>query len=160
MAKRLAARGIKKHQSYTLEEAALILGVHVQTVRSWERRGLPIMRGQKPHLVHGADLKSFLDKHVRRAKRSLEPNEVYCLRCRDAVRPAGDLADYIPNGTGNGRLSGICPRCESMAHRFVSTPSIRKVAPDLLIGFEGAEESLTGSGDPPSKTHIPDGVQP
>lgn len=115
------------------------------------------MRGQKPHLVHRADLKSFLDKYVQRAKRSLKPNEVYCLRCRDAVRPAGDRADYVSNGEGNGRLSGICPRCEGMAHRLMSTRSIHAVAPDLLIGFEGGEESLTGSDDPPSKTHIPDG---
>lgn len=156
MAKRFSARGIKKNQTYTLEEAALILCVHVQTVRGWGKKGLPVMRGQKPHLVHGEDLKTFLKKQSGQAKQPLGPNEVYCLGCRQAVTPAGGLADYVLQSSGNGRLSGICPQCEEMAHRFVSAPSLHAIAPDLLIAVEGREESLTGSANPPSNTHIHD----
>lgn len=154
MAKRISARGIKKNQTYTLDEAALILRVHVQTVRGWEKGGLPVMRGQKPHLIHGEDLQAFLRMRGMKAKKPLKPNEVYCLGCRRAVRPAGDLADYVTSGAGSVRLSGICPHCEGMAHRFVSTPSLRQIAPDLHVAFQGSEESLTGSNNPPSKTHI------
>ncbi|MEM9840194.1 MAG: helix-turn-helix domain-containing protein [Pseudomonadota bacterium] len=156
MAKRLSARGIKKNQTYTLEEAAIILGVHVQTVRTWGKVGLPLMRGQKPHLVHGEDLKTFLTRRSGKAKKLLGPNELYCLGCRRAVRPAGDLADHVASGAGSGRLSGICPHCEGMAQRFVSPSSLREIAPDLLIGAESAVESLTGSANSPSKTHIHD----
>lgn len=151
MAKRFSARGIKKNQTYTLEEAALILCVHVQTVRGWGKKGLPVMRGQKPHLVHGEDLKAFLAKRSMRAKMPLQANDLYCLGCRRAIRPAGELADYVASGAGSGRLSGICPHCEGMAHRFVSAPSLRRVAPDLLVAAEGGVESLTGSSNPPLK---------
>lgn len=150
MAKRLSARGIKKNQSYTLEEAAMILGVHIQTVRGWEKRGLFVMRGQKPHLVHGEDIQAFLAKRDITAKTPLKPNEVYCLGCRQGVRPDGDLADYVVSGAGSGRLSGICPNCEAMAHRFVSTRSLPQIAPDLILAIQGAEESLIGSANPPS----------
>lgn len=137
MAKRLSGRGIKKNQTYTVEEVALILRVHVQTVRGWGKNGLPLMRGRKPYLVHGEDLQAFLAKRESKAKKPLGPNEVYCFGCRRAVRPAGDLADYVPSGAGSGRLSGICAYCEGMAYRFVSAPSLRSIAPDLLIAFEG-----------------------
>lgn len=155
MGKRLSVRGIKMHQAYTVEEVALVLRVHPQTVRGWGKNGLPIMRGQKPHLIHGDELRTFLSKRAGDRKQQLGPDEVYCLKCKKGVRPDGGLADFsTAEGRGTGRLSGICPHCESMANRFVSIAQIGAIAPNLEIAFGAGEESLIGPINPPSNPHI------
>jgi integrase len=59
--KRLNWRRVKINRSYTLEEVARLLGVHKQTVRNWAVQGLEILASQKPHLIRGAALRTFLD---------------------------------------------------------------------------------------------------
>lgn len=156
MAKRLSVRGIRKHQTYTVEEVGLILRVHPRTVRGWGKGGPPIMRGQKPHLIHGGDLRTFLGNRTGARESPLGPDQVYCLKCRKGVRPNGGLADYAPLSCANGCLSGICPYCEGMAHRFIRAAQIRTIASGLEVAFRAGEESLTGPLNPPSNLHIPD----
>lgn len=62
MAKRVSAQRVKIHRQYTYEAAADVLGVTPQTVRAWRSAGLVVLDSQKPHLILGHDLKSFLQK--------------------------------------------------------------------------------------------------
>jgi hypothetical protein len=62
-------RRIKTLRSYTIEEAATALRVHPNAVRYWIKKcALPVFTDQRPHLIQGGDLVSFL-KGRREAKR-------------------------------------------------------------------------------------------
>lgn len=133
MAKRYNARAIRKHHSYTVEEAAEALGAHPQTVRAWISMGLPVLASSRPHLILGAHLREFLDKRQTARRRPLGPDELYCLRCRAAKSPAGGMADFVADGAGPGRLTGICPDCDRICHRFAHAERLAVIAPNLAI---------------------------
>lgn len=79
MAKRVSTHGIKANRHYTYEDAALKLGLSVQTVRTWARQDLKAMKDTRPHLILGEDLAAFIvNRHskltpwpVSRARASL-----------------------------------------------------------------------------------------
>ena len=146
MARRYNTRRIKKHHNYSFEEAAEALGVHVQTVRVWAAQGLRCMTDGRPFLILGADLIAFHEQRSGGAKKRLGPNELYCLKCRAPRTPAGRAADFFPYGPDRGRLSGICPDCESMCHRFVRRDRLGLVAPDLSIETPAVFERLKEPG--------------
>lgn len=147
MARRYNTRRIKKHHNYSFEEAADALGVHVQTVRGWVAQGLRCMTEGRPFLILGADLIAFHDQRADGGKTRLGPNELFCLKCRTARTPAGRAADFIPYGPDRGRLSGICPECESICHRFARRDRLSVVAPDLSIEIPVAFERLKEPGE-------------
>ncbi len=153
MAKRYNPRAFKIHHSYTIAEVAATAGVHVQTVRGWIKQGLRCLREEKPFLILGCDVRAFMEQQ-NQAKTPLGKNELFCLKCRAARVPWGEMADYIPRNATSGRLTGICPTCERECQRFVSIATIGEIAPDLDVKFEGTQASLNQSDDPPSKTHI------
>jgi len=126
MARRRNSRKIKIHQSYTVEEAALVLGCSVPTVRSWIKKGLPVLRSQIPHLILGADLREYLEAAQKTGKTPLQSDELYCLKCRKPRKPYGALVDYIPTTTSKGRLEGLCPVCGSLCNRFTSQSQLPK----------------------------------
>ena len=61
MAKRVSARGVKKHCEYTYDAAAEVLGVTIQTMRGPRALGLVVLDSQRPHLILGHKLKRFLE---------------------------------------------------------------------------------------------------
>ena len=142
MAKRLNARALKKNRSYSIQEAADALGVHEQTIREWGRKGLRLLKSRKPNLVLGCDLHAFLDDYRQARKRPLGRNQVYCLKCRAAVKPLGNMADYVAQTDDRGRLSALCPTCETLCHRFIAKTEISLIAPDLEVAFPTARKSL------------------
>ena len=95
MARRHNVRRVKIHWSYSISEAAKLLGVHKLTVSRWIERGLPLIEQKRPFLIHGSDLRDFLTAQQPR-KQPCRAGEIYCVRCRAPKRPAGDMADYIP----------------------------------------------------------------
>lgn len=61
MAKRLKNfRLVKIHRNYTVEEVALLLSVHKNTVRTWVKECLPVIDDKRPKLILGRDLSAFL----------------------------------------------------------------------------------------------------
>lgn len=142
MAKRYNTRTIKKHHCYSIEEAGEAVGVHPQTVRAWIEKGLPCLKQGMPYLILGEHLQAFLSAQVGERKKRLAPNELYCLRCKSSKSPAGGMADFIPEGVGRGRLTGICPDCESLCHRFAREDRLHVVAPDLAVIRPAAEMDL------------------
>ena len=153
MAKRYNTHAVKKHQIYTIEEAAEVVGAHVQTVRSWIKAGLCALSDKKPALIIGDHLQEFLSKKKEGA-RSLAPNEFYCTRCQEPKTPAGNMADYMATNGITGRLAGICPTCESICNRFVNRQRLGDVAPDLEINFKEGAPSLEEPEKAALKTHL------
>lgn len=131
--RRINARRVSCHFSYTIEEAADALGVHKNTVRQWIKSGLPLADAKRPAVISGKDLVSFLNKRKSRRKRSLRPGEFYCLKCRVATRPDGDMVDFTATSTTLGSLMGLCSRCGSLVYRRVSQAKLAAAIGDLDV---------------------------
>lgn len=113
-------RLLKIHRSYTVEKIAQLLDVHKNTVRNWFKQGLPAIDRQRPTLILGSILSRFLRDRRQRGRWRCAPGEIYCVKCRVPVQPAGDMAEYLAKTSTWGVLRGICPACESLIHRLVS----------------------------------------
>jgi hypothetical protein len=113
-------RRVKIHRSYTVEEIARLMNVHKNTVRNWVKQGLQTIDRQKPILILGSTLSCFLQDRRQRGRKRCAPGEIYCVKCRAPVQPAGDMADYRPINATSGTLMGICPMCEIIIYRRVN----------------------------------------
>jgi len=154
MAKRYSTRSVKKNHNYTAEELADLLKVHIQTVRTWMNTGLRSIRDQVPFLILGSDVITFLDRKRGERKRSLDLNQLFCIRCKAAVVPDGELADYIPRTDKHGRLEGICRACDGICARYVRRDNLHLIAPDLDIAFPSAVPTLNEPIERASNTHL------
>jgi excisionase family DNA binding protein len=123
----------KIHRSYTVEEVAGLFGVHKNTVRAWVKQGLPTNDDRRPMLILGRDLVAFLRARRAKNKRTCQPGEVYCVRCRAPRTPAGDMADYHPVTATLGNLGAICPECNAMMYRRVSVAKLEQVRGKMNI---------------------------
>lgn len=150
--KRLNLRLAKIHRSYTIEEAARLYGVHKQTVRNWIKAGLPALTEKKPHLLLGSDLREFLGG--RRKRNPCGPGRLYCLRCRQPRKPAGDMLDYLPITLVSGNLRGICPVCDALMHRRVSLAKVDAVRGQAEVSFPQGQQRLTDTPTPSLDCHL------
>lgn len=128
MTKRINPRKAKIHQTYTIEEAGQLLDRSIPTIRSWIKNGLPVLRGQIPHLIIGADLREFLEAKKKAGRKPLGPDQLFCLSCKKPQVPLGGMVDYIRISDRRGRLMGICPVCDSMCNRFTTPAHLHKFA--------------------------------
>jgi excisionase family DNA binding protein len=138
----------KIHRNYTVEEAAGVFGVHRNTVREWVKRGLPTSDDRRPMLILGADLVAFLRAQRVKNKRTCQPGEMYCVRCRAPRAPAGDMADYQPLTSTLGNLIGMCPKCEAMMYRRISLDRLEQVRGKLEVTLPQALPHIDESAQP------------
>ena len=139
---------VKIHHSYTITEAAHLLGVHKNTVREWTRNGLPALTEQRPTLILGTELRAYLTRRRQAKKQPCGPGRIYCVRCRMPKRPAGGLADFKPLTNTNGNLIGICPTCDSLMYRRVSTSKLPTVSADLSLQIAKGPQHINESNHP------------
>lgn len=142
-------RLVKINRSYTLEEAARLLGVHKNTIRDWVRRGLPTVDQQRPTLILGRELAAFLAHRRSSRKRPCAPGQIYCVRCRCPRNPAGAMADYMPLTATTGNLVGLCPTCDALMYRRVSVIKFDTVRGHLDVCLPIAAQRI-GETDQPS----------
>ena len=133
MPKRVSARKIKTHNQYTYELAADVLGVSVQTVRSWRQAGLDVLDSQKPHLILGFALKDFLNKRSNKPERLLGRDQFLCMTCNAPRWAYGGMADYLPYTDTRGRLEALCEVCEGLCGKFASPRLCAELGPILTI---------------------------
>jgi excisionase family DNA binding protein len=138
----------KIHRSYTVDEIAILLGTHRNTVRQWIKRGLPTVDVKRPILVHGRDLCAYLQARRLKNKRPCQPGEIYCVRCRAPKAPAGDMAEYQHLTPTGGNLVGICPDCDSMMNRRVCFLKLDQIRGRLEITMPQALRHIRESSKP------------
>lgn len=126
-------RLVKIHRSYTVEETAAVCGVHRNTVRQWIKTGLKTLDTQRPVLMQGGVLRSFLEGRRTLNKRPCLPGQMYCLRCRAPQYPAGDMADFESLTGTQGNLVGICPACNLLMNRRVNFSKLLEVSGNLNV---------------------------
>jgi Zn-finger protein len=133
---------VKIHRNYTVEEIAILFGIHKNTVRNWVKGGLPVIDDKRPMLIRGCDLVEFLKARRAKNKRPCKPGQFYCLRCRAPKYPAGDMADYKPVTEKFGNLIAICPDCNAIMNQRVSLARIGRIGGKIDISFEEAQRHL------------------
>lgn len=139
MAKRFTTRGVSKHRSYTLEEAALIIGACKQTVSQWGASGaLKIMTGRKPYMVHGADLIAYLESRRPKKRAPLANGEFDCMSCKTRGKPYGMMADCNALTPKTSRLAALCGHCERKVSTIVGKARLAQYSTILEIANRDA----------------------
>ncbi|GAB5498518.1 MAG: hypothetical protein PsegKO_08290 [Pseudohongiellaceae bacterium] len=133
MPKSLNPNRVKIHRNYTVEEVACLLDVHKNTVRAWIKDGLPVCDDRRPTLILGAQLRIYLQEKRQCRKQRCLIDEMYCMRCREPKRPAGDMVDLAPVSASANRLTGLCPACGSLMNRFASDASLERIKQKLDV---------------------------
>jgi hypothetical protein len=141
-------RRVKVHRSYTVEETAILVGAHKNTVREWIKIGLPVIDDKRPMLILGHDLADFFKARRTKNKRACQPGQMYCVRCRAPQMPAGNMADYVPDTDKLGNLKAICPSCDSIMNRRVSRAKLAQVCGELEIAFPQGLDQVSNSVQP------------
>lgn len=144
MARRIPnPRLAKLRRSYTVEEAARVLGVHENTIRAWLKQGLLSVAGAWPTLILGAELRNFLSRRKLARKRPCPPGHLFCFGCHAPRRPDPDLVEYLPAAAGPGNIQAICPCCTTLMYRHASKAGF-EVFRQILLGSEPQAESRIG----------------
>lgn len=142
---RLDRRKVKRHHSYTVDEAARVIGAAKGTVRRWLDKGLPAIRDRKPFLILGDDLAAYMAGRAQ-PKRSCPPGTCYCVKCRDARQPAGNMAEFVPINAHSGNLRALCPDCGSLMHRRTSASQLAAIRAILDVAIVERQPRLNDSG--------------
>lgn len=134
MAKLYNLRLIKYRESYTLKQIAALLNVHFRTVQAWKQEGLKTINQEKPYLVMGFELKTFLNQKIISRKTKLQQNEFYCTKCRDAVKPTNNEVWLEVSEKTIGKqgfkefvIKGLCEFCNSKLNRFSHEGKLEEV---------------------------------
>lgn len=133
---RVSGRRIKSDRTYDFREAAEATRVTVQTIRAWAKRGLRVMKGKRPYLILGADLKAFLLDARQANRQSLETGHFLCMRCKRPQPPAFGMADYEPKSATHGRLTAFCVACGGSCGRIVRRSDLPAWREQCEIGGE------------------------
>lgn len=145
---RLNPNRAKIHRSYTVEEVAILFGVHKNTVRNWIKKGLPVLDDQKPCLILGCELKAFLKTSRQKNKKKCKPDEMYCMSCKLPRKAAANMVDYDPFSSTTGRLIGLCSVCGNIINKFASFESLPEFSKVFDITFPVAEKHINKSVKP------------
>ncbi|WP_415878967.1 helix-turn-helix domain-containing protein [Methylomonas sp. TEB] len=148
MAKLQNPNRAKIHRNYTVEEIALLYGVHKNTVRLWIKDGLPAIDQRRPILVSGLELRQYWQTKRTSRKRKCQPYEIYCVRCRIPQRPDGNMADFEPLNASTGRLIGLCPDCGGIINKFIKCTRLDEIRGQLDITQTKALEHIDESFKP------------
>ena len=132
---------VKSARTYTIQEAADALEVGIGTIRQWIKADLRSMTTQRPYLILGADIRSFLMEKREKRRSPLGKDELYCLSCRMPTKPMGMLVDFIPHTATTGRLMGLCSACEKCSNRIVGRLALPAFSEIFEISYRDADET-------------------
>jgi transposase len=146
MPKSAKLSGIKSLRCYTIPEAAGVSGVSDRTIRTWIKQGLTAMSDERPTLVRGDALVSFIQGQRQGRKSRLSPDEFYCLKCREARKPAGGLVDCEKDGT-RAKLTALCETCDTLMYKPIAHERVAILTDvfDVTLRGEAPETLKAGS---------------
>lgn len=142
---RRAVRRLKKRLTYTIDELALALSVHKNTVRTWVKKGLSVIDDRRPSLVKGEDAIRFLCARWATRRSPCRLDELYCFSCRAPRKPAGHMAEIAVGEGGGGMLRALCAVCLSPMNKRVSAAQAAKLAAVVDVQIQHADMRLKGA---------------
>ena len=90
------------------------------TIRNWIKDGLEAMTSQKPFLMLGAVIREYLRAKYQAAKRPLQPDQLYCPRCKTGRAALGMIATQRKMTAQTDLLTGCCGTCGATSTRIIS----------------------------------------
>ncbi len=130
MRKKVPIHLIKKDKTYTSQELADTLKVHVRTVQAWHRDGLPALPDTFPLLFKGEEVKTYLLQKRKKQKQPLQADEFLCMHCHASKRSVRGCVQIVP-GRQMGkfqqyRITGKCETCGTKISRLATnkTPEV------------------------------------
>lgn len=132
----------KLHRSYEVEEVMKLYDCHRNTVYNWMKEGLPPIDDRYPMLFHGSSLNDFHSGRRARNKRPCGPGEVYCVVCRAAQEPAGEMVDFEPRNQSTGTILAICPGCGRLIRRSVGLRQLAEFEARWSVNFLSKKNAL------------------
>lgn len=133
------ARLVKRDSTYTVEEAAALLAVHVNTVRNWQSDGLHSIDAHRPILFHGSDLQAFLRRRQTKRRQHCAPGELYCFKCRQPRLPKDRAVMVEKQNERVLRLLGICEVCGTRMFRAGSVQNLKSYEENFVVRSPQAE---------------------
>ena len=153
--KRINPRVIKLHRTYSVEEAARVLGVHKNSVRGWRKGGLTPIDDSRPVLFLGRDLRAFLEQRRSSRKRPCGPGTMYCFHCRDPRAPTLGMVDCTSINVRSADLSALCEVCGTEMHRRARRDALGAVMPGLQVRILEGLSRLNGEPTPSLNCDMP-----
>jgi transcription elongation factor Elf1 len=141
MPKSATLSGIKSLHCYTIQEAAAVSGVSDRTIRAWMKDGLSAMKQERPTLLRGDALIAFIKGQRKSRKTKIKQDEFYCLKCRDARKPAERMVECEIRGA-RAKLTAICDDCETIMHKPVALGQVPNLAEVFDLTVKSSSETL------------------
>ena len=156
--KRINPRRAKLHRSYSVTELAVVLDVHKHTVRGWFKRGLPVIDGVKPTLIHGGEFQEWWGKQRKAAKRPCQPGQMYCFKCREPKRPALGMVEYSATNAATGNLKAMCETCDTFMHQRARLANLAVRMPNMDVQITQASSRIVARAHPSSNCDKSEGA--
>jgi uncharacterized protein with PIN domain len=103
---------------YTPHELADALGISKSTIlRSYVPNGCPHRRSGRRIWICGTDFAAWVRETMMQNPRKMEPDEAWCVRCREPVRMLGPFEEEMMP-SGNKLLKGKCAQCKQPVSRI------------------------------------------
>lgn len=126
------SRIIKTNQTYTIQEIAELLKVHYQTVLRWLKNGLIRIDNHLPCVVHGQDLKDFINEENSKRKHKCAPDELFCCKCQRPRRSLNNLV-CIKIFKNKVNLVGNCEKCGTQINKTISPEKVSEYKKIFVI---------------------------
>lgn len=143
---------IESNRSYSSEKIKKLLGIREQTIREWINQGKLECVSKKPILIYGAILKEFIKSRNESHKKTLEFNQMKCLKCKAISIPKDNQISIYNNKNGSIRATGICQNCNNEFSKLFKKNSIEKLKNSFFI--QSTESTLYNTSPINSKTNI------
>lgn len=121
--KNFNTRIIRSKQTYSIDEIASLLNVHVSAVHRWHKEGLQAIDKQQPYLIFGQDLIEFLKARTSSKKRPCQPYELFCCKCQQPQKPR-DNNVCMKITTARSIVAGFCEVCGTKISKAISPNKI------------------------------------
>ncbi len=134
MKRRHNCNRIKKNYPYSIGELVESLKIHKNTAHNWIKEGLKTIDNQKPYLVHGSDLREFLQKRQDAQKAKCRDEEFFCVKCQKRQKPFGNLVDIFMFTKTRGNLQGICEDCDTKIFKGFGIKKLNLIKKTFDVG--------------------------
>lgn len=152
-------RRLRLRRTYEARELAILLNVHIGTVRAWCKSGLkPIDVKKFPRLYLGRDVRAFLNQKFKGARVKMLPNEFLCFKCRSATTSEAKNISVEVTGSRMGKadvqaiVSGLCKKCGTSCRRLSTVEKAAKAFNCHEVLWLG-ENRLSGLQSPNLNTY-------
>lgn len=141
---------IRPTSTYSFKDIAKLFGCNIATVRRWRRDGLPVMDNTKPILVHGSELKTWLEARQKARRRPCAPDEIYCLGggCRTGRRPAIGSVRIRKSNQTVGMIEAQCAVCGKNMRRGYAMADQAEIE-KVFESYKGNIEDICWSNNSP-----------